>query len=84
MIISPPSGSQAIVDSEGRMQPAFRTFTVKVAKLGIFIGTGSPENVVAAEQGQEYMDDAGVAGAIKYVKRDADIGGDTTKGWVLV
>ena len=50
----------------------------------ILTGIGSPEGVVSAIVAQEYMDTIGVAGAIKYIKRDADILGDKTKGWVLV
>jgi hypothetical protein len=30
------------------------------------------------------MDDAGTAGAILYIKRDTDIAGDKTQGWILV
>ena len=62
----------------------FRIFLIQVEQRGLLIGTGSPEGVVEAQQGQEYMDDAGTAGAIKYIKRDADIGGDKSQGWILV
>ena len=50
----------------------------------ILIGTGSPEGVVSAQVGQEYMDDAGTASAIKYIKRDADGGGEDTQGGILI
>ena len=50
----------------------------------MIVGTGSPEGVIDAPQTANYMDDAGTAGNIKYIKRDADIAGDSTKGWILV
>ena len=50
----------------------------------MIIGTGSPEGVVVAIQGSIYMDDAGLTGAILYVKRDSDILGDSSEGWILV
>ena len=62
----------------------FRIFLLQVQERTLLIGTGSPEGVVEAEQGQEYMDDAGVAGAIKYIKRDANVGGDKSLGWILI
>lgn len=83
-IIVPPDGSRAIVKEDGTMEDAFRTFTNQVALLGLIIGTGSPEGAVEALQGQEYMDDAGTASAILYIKRDPDIAGDKTKGWLLI
>jgi len=73
-----------IVKQGGLMQEPFRLFINDVAKLGVIVGTGTPEGTVAAEQGQQYMDDTGTAGAIMYVKRDADIAGDITKGWILI
>ena len=63
----------------------FRIFLLQVQERGLLIGTGSPEGVIEAEQGQEYMDDTGTAGNIKYIKRDADDGaGDKSKGWILI
>jgi hypothetical protein len=46
----------------------------------ILSGTGSPENVVTANQLTLYMDDAGTAGSILYIKKS---GTDDT-GWILV
>ena len=83
MIVA-PRASEAIVKQDGTMHNAFRRFTLQISRLGIMTGTGSPEGVVEALQTQEYMDETGTAGAIKYIKRDADIGGDKTQGWILV
>ncbi len=47
-------------------------------------GSGSPEGVLEALSTKEYMDTAGTAGNIKYIKRDDDIAGDKTMGWILV
>ena len=77
--------TRPIVNSEGKMEDAFRLFTVQVSNSGLIVGTGSPEGVVAADVGREYMDQSGTAGNIKYIKRDVDDGaGDKTKGWILI
>ena len=73
------------ITEKGVMTQVMRVFTTQVTESGLLIGTGSPEGVVKANQGREYMDDAGTAGAILYIKRDPDDGlGDTSKGWILV
>lgn len=80
-----PDITQPIADPDtGIARSQFRIFTRQLFELGLFVGTGSPEGVVEAQQGAEYMDDTGTAGNIKYIKRDADIGGDRTQGWILV
>ena len=79
-----PQQVQAITDTEGRMLQTFRIWVELITQLDLIIGTGSPEGVIEARQGREYMDDAGTAGAIKYIKRDDDIGGDKKLGWILV
>lgn len=73
-----------IIDDEGYPLQQFRVFLLQVQERGLIIGTGSPEGVVEAEQGVEYMDDTGTAGSIKYIKRDANVGGDKSLGWILV
>lgn len=71
-----------IVRPDGSMEQAFRTWTQQVSV--IISGSGSPEGVVEALPTQIYMDTAGTAGAIVYIKRDPDIGGDRSQGWILV
>ena len=80
----PPHPMNPIVTGVGMMTQVFMTWTQLVNRAIPLIGTGSPEGNVSAFQGQTYMDDAGLTGAILYVKRDADIGGDETQGWILV
>ena len=66
------------------MKEQFFQWMLGVTNLQPIIGNGSPEGVVEAAQGRFYMNDAGTAGAILYVKRDADIAGNRTNGWILV
>jgi hypothetical protein len=82
--ITPPDANRAILNDDGTMEQSFRSWTGNVTRLALIIGTGSPEGVVSALQGSQYMDDAGTTGAIKYIKRDDNIGGDTSQGWILV
>ena len=84
-IITPFSLTQPVVTDGNSMERVMRTFVSQVTTQSRVIGTGSPEGVVKANQGTDYMDDAGTAGAILYIKRDPDDGlGDTSKGWILV
>jgi hypothetical protein len=83
-MIIPPNQGQPIVDKFGMMSQVFRAWTQGVSKLEILDGAGSPEGVVSARQRTLYMDTAGTAGAILYIKRDTDVGGDTKQGWILV
>ena len=82
--MSAPNYTIAIVDESGRQTQEFNDWINSVNRQLIIIGTGSPEGVVTATIGQEYMDDAGTAGSIKYIKRDASIAGDLSKGWILI
>lgn len=83
-MIPAPNQSIAITTPEGFMTDSFRLFTSMVAALGIASGAGSPEGVVKAFQLSLYMDTAGVAGSILYIKRDNNIAGDTSQGWILI
>lgn len=55
-----------------------------VTALEPIVGTGSPEDVQEARQKRFYIDDSGSTGTVLYVKIQDDIGGDRTKGWILV
>lgn len=79
------SFDRPIIEDDGSLTLQSRTFFRTLFIQSLIIGTGSPEGVIQAEQGASYMDDAGTAGAIKYIKRDNDDGaGDKTIGWILV
>jgi len=82
MIIA-PDPSVTIVKEDKTMEERFRLFTLAVSNLGIEVGTGSPEGVVTALSSTLYMDDVGTTGNVLYIKRDDDIGGDKTLGWIL-
>ena len=81
MIVSP---DRHIVDENGNQTQRMLTWTDQVTKLQPLTGSGSPETVIPAPIATLYMNTAGVAGSILYVKRDANIGGDKTQGWILV
>lgn len=83
-MITPPNQGQPIVDENGRMAQVFRTWAQSVSRLEVLSGSGSPEGVVNALQKTLYMDTAGTAGAILYIKRDTNVGGDPTMGWILI
>jgi hypothetical protein len=78
------NAAQPIVLPNGTMQDSFRFWTQQVPVF--YRGTGSPEGVVEAGTvpATFYIDTTGGAGAVLYVKRDADIAGDRTQGWILV
>ena len=77
--------TRPLVDKQGIATQAFRSWFNTIGNQTTIIGTGSPEGIVEAEITQEYMDDAGTAGNIKYIKRDVDKGaGDKRFGWILI
>ena len=79
------STGRPIVESDGSLTLQSRTFFRTITDEALIIGTGSPEGVVEAPKGAQYMDDAGTASNLMYRKRDTDDGaGDRTKGWILV
>ena len=82
--VSPPTTTRPIIDERGEMSQEMRTWTQIITNQAMIVGTGSPETAVEAGQLSVYMDDAGTAGNIVYIKRDDNIAGDRTKGWILV
>lgn len=73
-----------IVKKNGIMEQTFQAFVLQIANESMVVGTGSPEGVVEAQQSRLYMDDAGGTGSILYIKKQADISGDKSQGWILV
>ena len=73
-----------IIESDGSLTIQSRTYFRTLTVQALIIGTGSPEGVVDAEEGATYQDRTGTTSAIRYAKRDNDIGGDKTKGWILI
>jgi len=75
---------QPIVEQNDTMSQAFRTWTLNVTDAIPIIGTGTPEGFVKAPQFSMYIDKDGITGTFLYIKKLAQIAGDTTKGWILV
>ena len=82
--IVPLDEGQPISDKNGNMSQRTQVWNELVSRLAILEGSGSPEGVVEAQVTRQYMDTAGTAGNILYIKRDSDIAGDRTMGWILV
>lgn len=78
-----PSSDRPLLKGNGSPDVQFNSWLKIITDRDLIVGTGSPESVVEANQGTTYMDDAGTAGGILYIKRDADIAGDKTQGWIL-
>ena len=76
--------AQPIVQDDGTMSQAFRQFTQDASLSISIVGVGSPEGVIEAAQYSLYLDSGGGASAIQYRKMQPQIGGDRTKGWILV
>ena len=73
-----------IVEQDGTLTLQSRTYFKTLTNQALIIGAGSPEAVIEAEEGATYQDSSGTAGAIRYAKRDNDIAGDKSKGWILI
>lgn len=81
MQIKPFNAQIPIVDLDGKPTQDVRIFSEQVATLPLIVGTGSPEGVVEARQGRQYLNQTGGAGTTLYVKQVDDIAGDRTTGW---
>lgn len=82
-IVQPNPISKVVTDS-GVASAEFYRWMTQITANDLIIGTGSPEGVIEATIGREYMDDAGLAGAVKFIKQLPDIAGDRTMGWVAI
>ena len=76
-----------IIDADGTLTLQSRSYFLALddaINLSIVAtGSGSPEGVLEALVTKQYMDTAGAAGSITYIKKLADIAGDKTMGWIL-
>ena len=82
--IAQPDADIPITEENGVMSDPFQRWVNQVTRLDLIVGTGSPEGVIEAEVGREYLDDTGLAGAVKFIKQLPDIGGDRKLGWVAI
>lgn len=76
--------SLPISDDDNQMSQRFYSWTQAITNLQILTGSGSPESVVEATETTLYMNTAGTAGNILYIKKLSDIAGDRSQGWILV
>lgn len=76
--------NQKFIEEDGTLTQRSIVWAQNVTNLSILTDSGSPEGVVEAQETRFYMDTSGTAGSILYIKRDADVAGDKTKGWILV
>jgi len=79
MIPSPKTVSQNASETD-----EFRRWIDIITDLQPLIGSGSPEGIFDAAPGRLFVDQSAASGSVLYVKRDAEISGDRTKGWILV
>jgi hypothetical protein len=78
------STDRPIVEDDGSLTAQSRVYFRALTSQALIIGDGSPEGIVEADEGATYQDRQGIAGAIRYAKRDNSIAGDGALGWVLV
>lgn len=76
--------AQPIVEDNGTMAQAFRTWTIEVTRSLVIVGTGTPEGVLEAPQYSLYLDEAVPATPVQYRKMLPDIAGDRTMGWAAL
>lgn len=82
MTVSSPKSP--IVNPNGEPSRRLVVWFDQVSDLSPKSGIGPPEDVVAGVKDAQYFDDAAATGSIHYYKRFANIGGDPTKGWIVV
>ena len=78
------TGQRPLVDEKGIATREMRLWSILMADRALIIGNGTPEAVVTARIGAEYADLDGTTGTIKYFKQLDNIGGDKSKGWILI
>ena len=81
--ITPIDANTPIVTVSGVMSDVFQRWMSQVTRNDLLIGTGSPEGVIEAIVGRQYLDTTGASGATQYIKKLPHIGGDKTQGWSL-
>ena len=73
-----------LTEEDKSASAAFNFWIKQVTEGGLLIGDGTPVGNVEAQQGVMYMDESGIAGAILFIKQQAEVAGDKTQGWVAV
>jgi hypothetical protein len=79
-----PSSDKPLTKEDGSPSSQLNSWLKIITDRALIIGTGSPEAIVEAHQGALYLDDEGLTGALLYIKREEEMTGDKTKGWIPV
>lgn len=79
----PLTKTRAILDEMNVMTQEARVYFQELESRIPSYGSGTPEQVVDAPIGATYYDLDASAGSRHYIKINADISGDTTRGWEL-
>lgn len=79
-----PSSDRPLLNDTGAPSSQFDFWLRAITDRALIIGDGNPEGIFEALQGALYLDESGTSGNILYIKRNSDILGDKTKGWILV
>ena len=82
--VSNLTSTRPLIDERKSASQEMRSWAQAITELSMITGEGSPEGVIEAKIGRQYTDTNGTTGNILYSKRDSDIAGDRTKGWILV
>jgi len=79
-----PSADRSLIKESGAPSDQLNIWLKLITDRALIIADGNPEGIYEANQGAIYLNESGTAGAILYIKRDADISGYKTQGWILV
>jgi len=79
----PLTSIRPITDERNVLTEEARVYFVDLADRVPSYGEGSPEGVIDAPIGATYYDLAAASGSRHYIKINAAISGDPTKGWEL-
>ena len=77
------NGSQPIVDDQGEMAQQFRVWAIAIENVQRHLVIGTPEGNLAAAFFSEAIDLTDPLNPVRYLKTQANIGGDIKKGWVI-
>ena len=77
------NGSQAIVDAQGEMAQQFRVWVIGIENVQIHLVTGNPEGNLAAAFLSQAVDLTDPLNPVRYLKTQAEIGGNIKNGWVV-
>lgn len=75
--------TRPLLTDDLKLNKESRAFFAELYERMPIVGSGSPEGVETARRGRIYYDVDGATGTTTYIKRQPDIGGDTSKGWDL-